>query len=310
MWISLGQARHGVKEGDRFRDALDFATYASANRLAMFPLSAGHYYETWKQRRGDRRRRLGELMSEVSRHRTIAGYKSIVDAEIDAALRDRFATPTTPRTVDLFGYGVAHAFDDPRLRDYREVIKQFPNLAGSEMWSADRWETEILCGPLQDLPFADIAQPDRSPAQSYAQSEKQLAAAIAGARKTGADQDGMIACHEIWGLLPVLVPALQRAGLSFEDLAASGADGLTAFLLALPWRGAVLSMRRQAHREGYQNWNENDLNDVAYLGLGVAYCDILVAEKAWARRIRDCKLDERYEIIVIDDLQQLPRHLV
>ena len=53
----------------------------------------------------------------------------------------------------------------------------------------------------------------------------------------------------------------------------------------------------------------NDLNDIAYLTLGLAYCDVLVTERQWVHRIRQAKLDELYGTIVIYDLRELPDHL-
>jgi hypothetical protein len=248
-------------------------------------------------------------MSEISRHRTIAGQRSITEIEIDRALQERFGLPVTARTVDVFGYGVAHAFDEPSLADYRTLAHEMPGLAAHQADISDAIETEMICGPPDDLPVADIDQPNRQPAQLHAAAENELREAFSLSNSVRDEQARLIAAQEFASLLPVLDSAVRRAGIQMEDLLDLGADGLTDFMHAMPWRGAVLTLRERRHRERHQAWKEGDLNDLSYLSLGLAYCDILVAEKQWAARIRAAGLDTRCQTIVISDLRELPAHL-
>jgi len=76
-WIDLSRAHHGDPLGAPFEDALAAVSQAVSDGTASFPLSAGHYFETWKQRKRDPRRALAEVMSNLSQHRTIGDQRSI-----------------------------------------------------------------------------------------------------------------------------------------------------------------------------------------------------------------------------------------
>jgi hypothetical protein len=63
-----------------------------------------------------------------TRHSCFAGQRSITEIEIDRALQERFGLAVAARTVDVFGYGVAHAFDEPSLADYRTLAQESRSL--------------------------------------------------------------------------------------------------------------------------------------------------------------------------------------
>jgi hypothetical protein len=152
-WVDLSRARHGEDGGAPFAAALKAATEAVEAGTAMFPLSAGHYFETWKRYKGEPRRKVGGVISDLSRHRTIAGQQPLTEMEIDAALLQRFGTPDPPRKVEVFGYDAAHTFNEPALADY----ESWPLFA--DLGDADAIERELICGPVENLPIAGIAQP-------------------------------------------------------------------------------------------------------------------------------------------------------
>ena len=302
-WVDLSRARHGEDGGAPFAAALKAATEAAEAGTAMFPLSAGHYFETWKRCKGDPRRKVGGVISDLSRHRTIAGQQPLTEMEIDAALLERFGTPDPPRKVEVFGYGAAHTFNEPALADY----ESWPLFA--ELGDADTIERELICGPVENLPIAGVAQPDLTAAQSYARSENEQAARFLAAKANADAIDLTIAALEVESLMPLIEPALKQAGVSLAQFYDLGPEGLTAFLLSMPWRGAATQLRQRRFHELHQEWTPNDLNDIAYLTLGLGYCDVLVTERQWVARMRQAKLDEQYGTVVIADLRELPDHL-
>jgi hypothetical protein len=304
-WLDLSRAHHGDTLGAPFKDALKAATTAVEAGSARFPLSAGHYFETWKHRESEKRRALGAVMAAVSRCETIGDQRTITVAEIDTALSSAFGLPAEPRPATVFGFGAAHAFGEPQLADYRRIAATDPRYAGMDEALADLFERETLSGPPANLPADDIAQPDLSAAQAYASGENELAAAFAEHKTPREEQERTIAFQELTDLLPLIVPALARAGIPVEEFLALGADAITELMLSMPWRGSVFALRQRRHREAHQAWKPNDLQDVSYLSLGLAYCDILVAEKQWVSRIKAAKLDERCGTVVLADLREL-----
>jgi hypothetical protein len=85
-WIDLGRAMHGRPGGERFRSALDVARHCVAMELVEFPLSVGHYIETWRARNPSRRRRPAQTMLELSRGRTLARPPDLCNNELDAVI--------------------------------------------------------------------------------------------------------------------------------------------------------------------------------------------------------------------------------
>src|SRR4051794_16493337 len=82
-WINLSTARVGRVDGARFIGALDVARQALAMGLVQFPLSTGHYIETWRASDSDRRRRLAETMIELSQGLSLAKPPDLCDNELD-----------------------------------------------------------------------------------------------------------------------------------------------------------------------------------------------------------------------------------
>lgn len=308
-WIDLSRAHHGEKGGGRYEEVLAKIAAGVNDGRASFPVSAGHYFETWEHHKGPRRRGLGALMSDISRFRTIGDQRTITIAEIDAALVRQFGVPQQPRTAEVFGYGAAHAFGVAELADYRSIAANDSRYTGLDPTIADLFERETLSGPPADLPVAGIAQPDLNAARSYAEGENELASAFQAHNTPRDEQERTIAAQELSSLLELIVPALARAEIPVDDFLGLGAETLTELMLSMPWRGSVLTLRQRRHREAHQRWHANDLDDVSYLTLGLAYCDILVAEKQWASRMRAAGLDQRCTTLVLTDLRELAEHL-
>jgi len=108
-WIDLGRAMHGRADGERFRAAFDVARESVAVGFVSFPLSTGHYIETWRAGDPACRRRLAETMIALSRGHTMARPPDLCDKELDALLAR--VTGVAPRraTWPVFGFGFGHA---------------------------------------------------------------------------------------------------------------------------------------------------------------------------------------------------------
>jgi hypothetical protein len=65
-------------------------------------------------------------------------------------------------------------------------------------------------------------------------------------------------------------------------------------------------------REGavQQPWSMNDLTDIDALSRAVVHCDIVVTERQWATLVIRAALDEKYQTIVLHDLEELPPHIL
>ena len=92
-------------------------------------------------------------------------------------------------------------------------------------------------------------------------------------------------------------------------------DGITvgelmSFIDDLPTRYVTNVMRSAKHRQTQQKWEPNDFVDVVALPVPAVYCDVVVTEKQWAHRMRQGKVDRRYNTILLDNVADLVDVLV
>jgi hypothetical protein len=65
-WIDLSRVASDSPLGERFRDVSAVIAKAVDHGYASFPLSLGHYFETWKKRAVVPRHKLAITMATVS----------------------------------------------------------------------------------------------------------------------------------------------------------------------------------------------------------------------------------------------------
>jgi hypothetical protein len=147
-WIRLARQHYGRANDEATADVLALVREASAAGLASFPLSAAHYFETYRQHDPERRRRLGAFMAEISRLNTIAGAPDLLEAEVEVAFR-ALAGAAPARQPRVFGRGAAHAFGQPDMRYFTDPDLERRAIAHL---GTDRvfefFETALLVGPL------------------------------------------------------------------------------------------------------------------------------------------------------------------
>lgn len=74
--------------------------------LVEFPLSVGHYIETWRTGDSSRRRRQAQTMLTLSRGRTLARPPDLCDNELNAVI-SRLAELDLPRApYPVLGWGL------------------------------------------------------------------------------------------------------------------------------------------------------------------------------------------------------------
>jgi hypothetical protein len=73
--------------------------------------------------------------------------------------------------------------------------------------------------------------------------------------------------------------ALTRHGIPVQEFALLGESPWYVLLDGMPSRTADMHIRRQWAKNANLVPKDSDLNDWAYLGVAVSYCDIVVTEK-------------------------------
>jgi hypothetical protein len=311
-WIDLARAVSGHPQGEKFKTVATMVAAAVSRSEASFPLSAGHIFETWKQKSGRRRREVATTMLTISKNHAIAPYWELVPGEIDRALRRRFGRPINCLPPRPFGKGIKHRsgrYAPPITDGLRAlVLAAEPSLSHSEL--SDAIDLVLLAGPLDDLPIAGVAAPPVKPAQDFAKEQNEQVqrfidyAADKDMRRRG------VAARELIGMQDVLGAGLARANVSWHELMELGADEVTAFMRDLPSHDAGLEFMWRQFDNQQTRWTPNDLIDVGYLSCAVAYCDIVVTERKWTHMLNHSDVPERLGTTVISDLNDLTELLV
>jgi hypothetical protein len=312
-WIDLARAANGNPLGKRFQTVGVVIAAAVEQGRASFPLSGGHFIETWKKRRAVQRHELASTMATVSRNHAIASPHLLLPAELDRALRRRFGRPVVPLPLQPFGSGLEHITGihngPPVPQAMREaVLTTNPGLGEREL--ADAIDQLLLAGPAQDMPVAGIPPPPVEPAENFASGENEQVRRFI---EYGADKDmrrRAVAARELLGIREPLEAAMGRARIWWDDIFALEAQGTTDLMLDLPSRAAALELMWRQHDNMQTTWKPNDMNDIGYLSTAVAYCDVVVTERKWAHMLNQSGVAQGLDTTVISDLTDLTEVLV
>jgi hypothetical protein len=307
-WINLSTARVGRIDGARFVGALDVARQALAMGLVQFPLSTGHYIETWRASDPDRRRRLAETMIEFSQGLTLAKPPDLCDNELDLFI-SRLSGRPSPRTAwPPLGWGFPHASG------------MTPETHRSQV------DLELEVEHLARRPEGYLAHGGghRDYGDLYREGEEGLLSGDEIQNRPRAFREAIVAVSAVMEIHENIAWALQRAELPADalgpislarpDLPAGQRATLLselmplarAFIEELPTRDAALRMRLLRHQNPGTKWESNDMVDIAYLACAVVHCDLVVTEKQWVHELKRSGLLEQHGTQAMHNVAELP----
>lgn len=305
-WVSLARADHDRPNGAAFRDVLAIAAAGSQMRIASFPLSIFHYGEVWKHNDPERRWRLAQTMSRLSRLDSVAALGSLLPGEFDAAFKKRFGRPLGVRSHPAFGRGLAHASGRENLRfraptrfeglppTVRQDPRDFTNLA-------------MLAGPPVRLPIEGLdTDLFKQPANAYQEAEEKQAEEFQESKADRETREGALTVSALLDIKDPVLDACHRAGIEEEELIVDlEAEGLTSLLRDIPTRWVDHELRRLRHENAQMGWNRGDLADMNALSVAIIYCDVVVTERRWTHLAARADLGERYGTKIFSSLEDL-----
>ncbi|WP_133247119.1 hypothetical protein [Pseudarthrobacter sp. AG30] len=318
-WVDLARAATGHRDGARFVAALESARAAASSGTASFPLDIYRYLETGKRRDDRSRIDVADLMFELSKQHTMARPHALLPAEIDQALNRRFGRMGQPRQVDVFGAGLRHitadavtwpSFDPSRLPG--SSTEMGPSaLAEIEQIHSGLVELELLRMGPEAVRKAGFDPSDADLAQQFIDYENSVAAAIRGQRLSGGLLELAVRASDLGGIRTAVTEALESKGMTWEDfIERMTPSDLVNFIDDLPSRYVTNVMRSAKLRQAEQKWEPNDFNDLAALPVAAVYCDVVVTEKQWVHRLRQGKIEQRYNTTLLSDTAALVDLLV
>ncbi len=310
-WIELSRAAHGRASRTETPSVLHVLRKARASERAGFPLSLAHYMETLKHQTPDRRARLAAFMLELSGGMTVAPPEMVVRHEVEVALQRCFPSRVVPEPFEFLGYGLTHAAD----KDFGFHLEwppeanaiPAPQRTAFERLALGMAEHSLLSGVLPTGDSLELGPArDLTPDRRFKTALEEWRGVES--RYPPDELERRIYAITLTDIRDVLWEALAQHKILIEEFALLGEPRWRAFLDDMPSRRADMHLRRQWAKNACLKPKDSgsDLNDWSYLGVAVAYCDIVVTEKQMANLLSR-SFDTR--ATVVPQLGRLPKLL-
>lgn len=318
-WIDLARAATGHQLGERFADALAMARAGVAAGGVSFPLDIHRYWETSKRGNNKSRNDVVDLMLELSCRRTMTLPVGILKQELDLALRRRFGRPEEPRKQQVFGLGMRHVTEgkvqwpELDLSDALNSRAALPNGLGASIGRGfgEYLEEQLLRAGPDTFRMAGFDHNDFDFGQRFVDFENRVAAEIVKQGLRGDYINAAVRVADLGDIRPAVTEAFERIGLSYEQFTSTcTVADLLAFIDDLPTRYVTNVMRSAKHRQRQQKWEPNDFIDILALPVAAVYCDVVITERQWVHRLRQGKVDRRYNTQLLNDTAMLSEVIV
>ena len=283
-WIELSRAAHGRACRTETPNVLDALRKARASGRATFPLSLAHYLETLKHHAPDSRARLATFMLELSGGMTVASLQAVVRHEIEVALERWFPGRVVPAAFEFLGAGLTHTLGK-RFGFRLEWPPEANDISASQRTAFEQSvlamaEHSLLSGVLPNGNSLDPGSvKDLTPDRHF---KTALAEWRGVASQHSSDElERMIYAITLNDIKNSVWEVLAHHNIYVEEFALLGEHRWRMFLDDMPSRRADMHLRRQWAKNPSLKPKDSgsDLNDWAYLGVAVSYCDIVVTEK-------------------------------
>jgi len=95
----------------------------------------------------------------------------------------------------------------------------------------------------------------------------------------------------------------------YSEVVGSNPEECTEFIENMPASFCSFSLTRRRDEQISAPVHEHDLYDIASLSIAIPYCDVVVCEKKFGNFAKQEKLDEKYNTIILKNLNELDEYL-
>jgi hypothetical protein len=325
-WIGLSQTLAGHPQGAMHSDVLEACRAARSAGKALFVLSGTVYAEAQKIKDPKQRRRLADVIEELTDFNTLVGRHVVMATELSAFLDPIAKLPNPHSKVPLVGRGVRHAFGVQSgvaiMSPSGDETESFRQRYGADAFDACmkdlmlRMERSILRGPVDSDDEADLRTLGYKPegpaavAESRAEQEREFKKILDSDPKSrrGRLNDFVSTRELIIEFQDILPRSLKERGLVLTDVMQDPKSGRR-LVRSMPSTDVSIALKAAWHRNGQRTWTINDIYDIDALALATPYCDVVVTEKACHHILTTAKMAERMNTSLLQHLADLPEVL-
>jgi hypothetical protein len=261
-WIELARIANGKQSSSRDLNVLaEFRALAKSGYI--FPLGATHYIEFSRIKDSERRKRLGEVMWELSKGYSLAPYTKIVEWEIERGL-DSVGVKVEKNKMVLLGKGIEFAFGVKKeniRKPFEEEIINRTVLTGSNIFNID----PIFAGAFdkQRISFFNHLE--------ELQEKKKLL-------KKSQWEDWLYAISMV-DIIEPMYKVFCEQGLDKSIFENKPKEYISQFLRAMPTRVLDIHLHKQVIKNDQYKPKKTDLEDWGGIGVASCYCDVVICEK-------------------------------
>jgi hypothetical protein len=276
------------------------------------------------------RKDVAAVMEEFSGFTTILSRAVIMKLEIEAVLDEMVGPREQPfETLPLLGFGVGPSLGlagglrfrnesgEDKTAEARADWPEGPEEFDRKMDEMNHYvEREVLRGPADEQVEqlrADGWDPDvarRDAAERAAAEQAQVANFDNDPRwRRGRLRDVVAARHLLIDLNTPTSTALAARGVPKPTEFLVDRHIARRFIDSMPSSDVFVTLVSAAHRNPQRPWTANDIFDIDAASSAAAYCDIVCCDSHVCNTLRAAKLEERAQVAVFDNLDDLVEQL-
>lgn len=304
-WIYLSQVHYGLEKDPELVEVYEKIKKLSASGEAIFPISFSHLEDIMIRRDEASRNRLIDLIMEISKGHVLEPYTFHIQDEIINAVAHRFGK-ISPYDVksNILSKGLVHIMSKGMEITWNKEAADIPDELIQKMKdeaNSPKWMAKFL----KDGEMAEWFQEDRKIVDDAAKNMDKNRLEKLKLEKE--ERFNQAAAHYIYDIIsPHLASLLETADPEMIKKAVPrDKESMEKFLEDMP--STNISFRLTYARD---EWYErevkpNDIADINHLAGGIAYCDIVVTEKAFGNLAKQQGLDKKYGCVVVHSLKEL-----
>lgn len=307
-WIDLARAHNGKPDGTKFRQCLNVVRTAVSSGKLIVPYSLENAVEAMVSRDVGRRTRLAEFMVGLSENKTLLSEQFVVPLEIVNATRWLFNLPAieSPRK-SIVNFGFAHAIG---IDGFLETVfpAQFGPKLAADLNTADSTVSYLVqCGNKRDC--VQGARDGEANARQLFQLDRLKTEDMNRNDRLKFELRNLIRKNRRYQIaVKATLTAIGRTANEFE--AAMKLDGNVAkFINAAPSLDVYIGLRILRDRDKDREVEHNDIRDLDWMSVAAPYCNFVVSEKYWGKKLSIHGFDSKYGTVLLTDLQKLPDQL-
>lgn len=294
-WIDLARAYHGRPEGVKYLPTLDIIKRNVRRGKIILPLAVGHFIETMKRTNLDSRKRLVDVMAEISNGWTLAFAQFLTKKEIEVAISHHFnchrPTPSALGRGVLFAFGKQVDKKNPRgLSNNKEVdrLRQF-------MMNANNSLTRLATSQFEENA--------RRHAEAVEHKRRKIRSVSGDQRKR------LYAAQLVYYYQAEFNNALMAFGKDSGYLLTLPDNELMNLVETIPTLNVEIALATQRDEFWDKRIDPNDMVDVSCLSVAIPHCRIVITEKFMANLAKRQKLDQKYRTVILSELSDLEQYL-